>query len=363
MSKKKLYVVSAFVIILCLPFYSGCIDFYQNVAIYKSHPTKINYNINYGYYINVSGEGKFTVFYECNFPELLKGTLNVELLNKNSYQIISIANNTLIQWNESNIGTNNLIYGVTANVTAESFLVNSLEGKEALSLTEIKNNHYEIYDKYCKKQSYENITFINPENSNIKSIALKVLDDSNSNNSFTVAKNLFIWLKENTIYQIHQENNIVQSAEDTCTKGSGDCDDLSFLYISLCRSVGIPARFISGFLMEENNGVISSVGHAWVEIFVGQKITSNGWMPVECSCSADIKTELNQNFGMENVYHLRLFEDDGSNESLKTYMSGPKVEYEKNLEISMKSFVEITRYSVIKSSELIVDGSGNRSYK
>ncbi|MBN2603091.1 MAG: transglutaminase domain-containing protein [Candidatus Thermoplasmatota archaeon] len=363
MNKKKFHVTFAFVIILSLSFYSGCIDFYQNAAIYKSHPIKINYHINYGYYINVSGEGKFTVFYECNLPEILKGTLNVEPLNKNSYQIISVANNTLIQWNESNIGTNNLIYGVTANVTAESFLVNSLEGNEALSLMEIKINHYEIYDKYCKKQSHENITFINPENSNIKSIALKVLNDANSNNSFTVAKNLFIWLKENTIYQIHQENNIVQSAEDTFTKGSGDCDDLSFLYISLCRSVGIPARFISGFLIEENNDIISSVGHAWVEIYVGPEITSNGWIPVECSCSADIKTELNQNFGVENVYHLRLFEDDGSDESLKTYMSGPKVEYEKNLEISMKSFIEVTGYSVIKSSELIVDGSGNRSYK
>ncbi len=363
MNNKKLHIIFAFIIILFISFFSGCIDFYQNVAIYKSHPTKISYDINYGYYINISGEGKFTVFYECNLPEILKGTLNAELINKDSYEIVSVANNTLVQWNESNIGTNNLIYGVTANVTSEVFLVNSLEGKEALSLMEIKSNHYDIYDKYCKKQSYDNITYIDPEKSNIKSIALNVLNNANSSNSFIVAKKLFIWLKQNTIYQIHKENNIVQSAEDTFTKGSGDCDDLSFLYISLCRSIGIPSRFISGFLIEENNGIISSVGHAWVEIFVGPRITGNGWMPVECSCNADIKTDLNQNLGVENVYHLRLFEDDGSDESLKAYMSGPKVEYEKNLEISIKSFSEITRYSVIESSELIVDGSGNRSYK
>ena len=363
MNKKKFHIIFVFLIILSLQFYSGCMDFYQNAAIYESHPTKINYNINYGYYINTSGEGKFTVFYECNLPEILKGTINAEPLNQNSYQIVSVVNNSLIRWNDSNSGTCNLIYGVTANITAESYLVSSLEGKQALSLKDIKIDNNDIYNKYCKKQIYKNISFIDPEDSNIKSIALTVLDSANSSNSFTIAKKLFIWLKENTIYQIHHENNSVQSAAYTSMKGSGDCDDLSFLYISLCRSVGIPARLISGFLIEENNGVISSVGHAWVEIFVGPQITSNGWMPVECSCSADIKTELNQNFGVENVYHLRLFEDDGSDESLKIYMSGPGLEYDKNLEIDMESFVKITRYSVIERSELIVDIIGNRSYK
>jgi hypothetical protein len=363
MYEKKFQILFAILIILILSFYSGCMDFYQNTYTYESHPTKISYDINYGYYINVSGEGKFTVFYDCNLPEILKGTLKAELLNKNSYQILSIENNSLIRWNDSNLGTSNLIYGVTANITAESFLVNSLEGKEALSLINIKNYHYYIYDKYCKQQSYENITFIDPENSTIKSIALNVLDNANSSNSFTVAKNLFIWLKENTIYQIHEENNTVQSAIDTLTKGSGDCDDLSFLYISLCRSVGIPARLISGFLVEENNGIITSVGHAWVEIFVGPNITISGWMPLECSCSADIKTEVNQNFGVENAYHLRLFQDDGSDESLKSYMSGPRVEYNKNLDITMISFARITNYTVLESSELIVDRMGSRSYK
>ena len=138
-----------------------------------------------------------------------------------------------------------------------------------------------------------------------------------------MAKNLFIWLKENTTYQKHNGKETVQPAGTTCNIKTGDCDDLSFLYIALCRAVDIPARFIRGFIVEaDDNGYVTTVPHAWAEVFVGGGIGNNGWIPVECACSSDeMEVQINQNFGLESVGHLRLFIDDGTNESLITSLS------------------------------------------
>ncbi|HVU08515.1 MAG TPA: transglutaminase family protein [Verrucomicrobiae bacterium] len=49
----------------------------------------------------------------------------------------------------------------------------------------------------------------------------------------------------------------------------GVCQDFAHLMIGLCRSVKIPARYVSGYLATE----IASATHAWVEIF----IPGHGW--------------------------------------------------------------------------------------
>ncbi len=49
----------------------------------------------------------------------------------------------------------------------------------------------------------------------------------------------------------------------------GVCQDFSHLMIGLCRSLKIPARYVSGYLATE----IASATHAWVEVF----IPGQGW--------------------------------------------------------------------------------------
>ena len=368
MDKKNIIIADLILVLLILIMStSGCLEYYNfdfdGSTTYESHPTKIRYTINYGYKVNCSGTGEYTIHYDCDLPEVLLGSISTDILHQQDYQSITLANNTVLRWNINGENNNYYKLGILANVRAESFLITDLNGNDALTLQEIKTFHSNIVDQYCNEQSDNNIVYIDPDNSNIKSTAQTVLKQANSNNSFIVAKELFTWLKQNTIYQIHTTNNNVQPAIKTYQIGSGDCDDLSFLYISLCRSVGIPARFIRGFLLEESYGVVSAIGHAWVEIFVGENISNNGWIPIECSGSTDIKTEINQNFGVEDVEHLRLFKDDGGNESLNTSISGPSVIYNTNIEIDMTSFVEIDNYTVLETKELFIDKNGNRSYK
>ena len=291
------------------------------------------------------------------------GTASSELLYSIDYKHKTLANNTVVNWNISGANKNNYKLGIAANVTAESFLIPDLSGDGASSLQEIKTNYPIIFNQYCHEQSANGTVYIDPNN-NIKSTAQNVSDQTDNNNSFILAKELFIWLKQNTDYQIHTINNEVQPAGTTYQLKTGDCDDLSFLYISLCRSLGIPARFIRGYLVEETDGTVSAVAHAWAEVFVGGNIGNKGWIPVECAGSSkDMVVQVNQNFGVESVGHLRLFEDDGSNESMDASISGPMARYDTGIKVEMTAFVKIYNYSVLESKELTVDKNGNRAYK
>lgn len=359
MKKKRICLV--LILIVSVLILTGCLLDNGSVT-YESHPNKIKYEITYGYDIDCQGNGKYNIFYNCDIPDQILNTmvLSYELLHSNGYRQDTVEENGIISWNINGTSYNTYKLGITAEILAESFLISDLNGNNALTLDKIKTDHPEIYNKYTKKQSVDGVDYIDPYNPNIKENATEVLKDNGSGNSFIAAKKLFIWLKENTDYIPHLVNNDVQPADETCKLGSGDCDDLSFLYISLCRSVGLPARFIRGYLVEES----STVAHAWVEVFVGGKnIGNNGWIPVECAgISDDVNSEVNQNFGRERAGHLRLFQDAGTNESLNLSISGPHVKYDKGVNIDMTSFVDVKNYEVLESKELYVDQNGNRKH-
>jgi len=352
-----------FILILLVLALTGCLDFLQNTeekTTYEAHPIKARYTISYGYDIVCNGIGEFNILYDCDIPEVLIGSVSISEHNPN-YSNVTPVNNPMKRWNIT--GSNTAIYhlGITAEVTAESFIVSDLSGKNALTIQDIKNQQNYIYNKYTNAQSNDTLTFIDPDNDLIKSVAQIILSKANSNNSFILAKNLFIWLKENTDYEKHVGDENAQPASKTCQLTTGDCDDLSFLYISLCRAIGLPARFIRGFIVEETDGMINAVPHAWVEVYVGGGIGNNGWLPVECACSSDdMEIQINQNFGIEDVKHLRLFIDDGSNESLKVSLSDIKVRYDTNVDVTITSVTRVLSYKVLEKKELIVENDYRR---
>ncbi|CAJ1959981.1 unnamed protein product [Cylindrotheca closterium] len=74
---------------------------------------------------------------------------------------------------------------------------------------------------------------------------------------------------------------ICKSATETLRTGVGKCDELSALFVSLNRALGIPARFVTGYAYtnipignseEENWG-----GHAWAEVY----FPGIGWVPFD----------------------------------------------------------------------------------
>ena len=366
--KDKKLALTVTIVLLLMPLLSGCLDsFLDGPTIYQDHPTKISYDISYGYSLNATGTGKYVINYDCDIPaEPLAGSRDYDILYTKDYKIINLVNNSFVSWNITGNGETTYELGLTVSVDAESFYVSDLNGENALTIQEINNSYADIAKKYLNEQSNETTTLIEPDNPTIKMIANNILGQSDTNNSFTLAKSLFIWLKQNTRYQIHEGEGDVQPAVVTCQKKTGDCDDLSFLYISLCRAIGIPARLIRGYLLtDEGYEEVTAIAHAWVEVFVGVAIGNGGWIPVECSStSSDMEIQVNQNFGIESAQHLRLFVDDGSNESIITSLSGISyVKYGIDRDIEIQAFTEIENYLEISSKKLVVTKENIRSYQ
>jgi transglutaminase-like putative cysteine protease len=51
-------------------------------------------------------------------------------------------------------------------------------------------------------------------------------------------------------------------AQDALAGGFGVCQDYAHIMLALCRSVGVPARYVSGHLLGEGGS------HAWVEVII-----------------------------------------------------------------------------------------------
>lgn len=358
MDKKKSLLICIFIISFLV--LTGCIDlikFDDGRITYEKHPTKISYTISYGRRVNCTGVGEYTLIYECDEPEVLKGYVFNITGSALDYELKTVATfNQLRSWNIKSDVTRTYDLGITATVISESFIVSDMNGKDALTIEELQDRHPEIVSQYTDTQSKDGIVYINPLNPEIID-SISIIDE---NNSFIFAKELFIWLKQNTIYATHSVDTGVQTSDFTLSSRNGDCDDLSFLYIALCRATGIPARFIRGFLLEGS----VPVPHAWAEVFVGGGVGDNGWIPVECAgTSGSVDVEVHQNFGLESCVYLRLFKDDGTDESLNVSLAGFYSQYDVTRSIETVFYAEISNYSVLQNNRLIIDKEkGNRYY-
>ena len=75
------------------------------------------------------------------------------------------------------------------------------------------------------------------------------------------------------------------STEHALVCSAGNCNDIHALFISLCRSAGIPARFVLGQALESpapGEDACDLCGyHCWAELFV----VGLGWLPADASCA------------------------------------------------------------------------------
>lgn len=363
--KKNTWSFFILCILVLVVMVSGCEMIFPPVT-YEATPTRISYDLSYGYRVNTTGTGRYELSYFCDTPEVLIGTTSYNLLHSTDYLKKNMFNNTVIHWNISGKNTKTFELGISAKIEAESYLIADLNGKDALTIRQIHDDYPDLTTQYTRLQANETIRFIDPADPDITTIANAMYSNQKTNNSFLVAKSLFSWLKQNIVYQIHPEEQVVRSASVTLSNKQGDCDDISFLYISLCRALDIPARFIRGYLISESmNGSVKATPHAWTEVFVGQSGSLNGWIPIESACVTDsVVTDINQNFGVESAFHLRLFVDDGSNASLASSLSGVSyITHESNTAIMLESFAQISNYQELESKKLIVTEKNNRYYE
>lgn len=83
---------------------------------------------------------------------------------------------------------------------------------------------------------------------------------------------LMRWVHANLIY-VPAATNAHTHARDVLKDKRGVCQDFAHVMLGLCRSLKIPALYVSGYLATE----IASATHAWVEVL----IPGIGWRPLD----------------------------------------------------------------------------------
>ena len=98
---------------------------------------------------------------------------------------------------------------------------------------------------------------------------------------------------------------LVGAAADALADGKGVCQDHAHVLISAARHLGIPARYVSGYLFADQDGKSHEASHAWAELHLPEL----GWVgfdPANRCCPTDYYIRLGSGldaqggFGAEN---------------------------------------------------------------
>lgn len=92
---------------------------------------------------------------------------------------------------------------------------------------------------------------------------------------FDQAFALMTWIYSNFLYQ-PGATNVNTHLEDAFAMRCGVCQDFTHVMLGLCRAVGIPARYASGYLYNgpKDTLVGAQASHAWSEVY----LPAAGWI-------------------------------------------------------------------------------------
>jgi hypothetical protein len=120
---------------------------------------------------------------------------------------------------------------------------------EEIKILEWEKERY-LGNVYIKTNSGETIHLVFPNNKDIMLLSKTIV--GSENRPYYKAKLIYEWMVEN-INVSTNSNKYPQTAIDTLAKKSGDCDDLTYLYISLLRASGVPCYSIDGIILSNSN--------------------------------------------------------------------------------------------------------------
>jgi transglutaminase-like putative cysteine protease len=124
----------------------------------------------------------------------------------------------------------------------------------------------------------ENAEFLHPSSyvalgNSTARIAEALLAADPETTAYTFLRTAAAYVHDHFEYRVGA-TNVRSTIDDLLQGGSGVCQDFSHLLISLCRHVGLPARYVSGYL---GNVAASAASHAWAEAF----IPPYGWVGID----------------------------------------------------------------------------------
>ncbi|MDB5807436.1 MAG: hypothetical protein JWN73_4758 [Betaproteobacteria bacterium] len=111
----------------------------------------------------------------------------------------------------------------------------------------------------------------------IHKLAAEAISGSGADAGLQVSLEVLMNLVSKRMAYILGTTDVHATAAEALAQESGVCQDLAHVFLAACRARGVPARYISGYLLDDASHVASS--HAWAEAWIA---TANrgagGWM-------------------------------------------------------------------------------------
>lgn len=111
--------------------------------------------------------------------------------------------------------------------------------------------------------------FIESKHKRIREIAAE-LESEATGSAFEQVEQIYRWVRENVEYRFDEK---IHSCIDALDSGYGDCEELSSLFIAICRARGIPAR------------AVWIPSHTYPEFFLVDEAGEGHWLPCQAAGS------------------------------------------------------------------------------
>lgn len=152
-----------------------------------------------------------------------------------------------------------------------------------------------------------------------------VADLTKGLNPHDAARAVFTWLRSEMDY-VPGATGVQTNAEDAWTKRKGVCQDLAHVAIGALRNLGIPARYISGYLhprrTAEIGETVAGQSHAWVEWYDGEW---RGWDPTNSGPVSDFHVSVARGRDYRDVSPLKGILSGGGGSTLNVTVAITRV--------------------------------------
>lgn len=108
----------------------------------------------------------------------------------------------------------------------------------------------------------------------IQDAVKKVVGDEQ--NPYWIARKIFDHIIANMYYEMTGGWN---TAPTVLERGNGSCSEYTFVFISMCRAAGLPARYVGSVVVRGDDASMDDVFHRWAEVY----LPNYGWVPVDGS--------------------------------------------------------------------------------
>ncbi|MGC8691827.1 MAG: transglutaminase-like domain-containing protein [Thermoplasmata archaeon] len=299
------YVALTFIIVIVM--------FLPNISYYLENPPSV-FAVTYPSYVKGYFERQITVLTYSKSRIFLNVTLP---LNNVSYQnvIMKVQNdmNYTVHtgynrtWYTFYITDSaNILINYTYNITPREYPVSPSSSLGINAIPEYLKVEYD-HPEYLG-----NVEVIDP--SYFVNISNQIVQQAHATNVFEMEYALYNYIVKNFRYYLtYSTLEHPMSAVQTWQNKAGDCAELSFLYVSMSRALGIPAWMEFGWLL----GSSGWAQHAWIQTVIP---TETGLVKGIIDLTLEVhSTDMGIGFFVRDPYRITEWVDDGNSSHLTNY--------------------------------------------